>query len=102
VLWETRVIPLVEGEYVLGRVEGVTVRIDAAGVSRRHARIRVSGAEATIEDLGSKNGTFLGDAVTPIATPTELPDDAGFRLGRVLLVFRSSPEAGSTITGRGA
>jgi DNA-binding winged helix-turn-helix (wHTH) protein len=98
VLWEKRIIPLVEGENVLGRDEGVTVRIDAPGVSRRHAQIRVSGAEATIEDLGSKNGTYVGDAASPIAIPTTLPDDCRFRLGRVLLVFRSSPEAGSTLT----
>ena len=98
VLWEKRIIPLVEGENVLGRDEDVTVRIDAPGVSRRHARIRVSGAEATIEDLGSKNGTYVGDGASPIAGPTVLPDDCRFRLGRVLLVFRSSPEAGSTMT----
>ena len=75
VLWEKRVIPLVEGDNVLGRDEDVTVRIDAPGVSRRHARIRVSGAEATIEDLGSKNGTYVGDAASPITGPTALPDD---------------------------
>ena len=98
VLWEKRVIPLVEGDNVLGRDEDVTVRIDAPGVSRRHARIRVSGAEATIEDLGSKNGTYVGDGAAAIAGPTALPDDSRFRLGRVLLVFRSSPEAGSTMT----
>jgi DNA-binding winged helix-turn-helix (wHTH) protein len=98
VLWEKRIIPLVEGENVLGRDEGVTVRIDAPGVSRRHACIRVSGESATIEDLGSKNGTFLGDSSTPIEGATPLADDARFRLGRVLLVFRSSPEAGSTLT----
>ena len=98
VLWERRVIPLVEGENVLGRDEDVTVRIDAPGVSRRHARIRVSGAEATIEDLGSKNGTYVADGPSPIDGPTVLPDDSKFRLGRVLLVFRSSPDAGSTMT----
>lgn len=98
VLWEKRVIPLVEGENVLGRDEDVTVRIDAPGVSRRHACIRVDGSDATIEDLGSKNGTYVGDGTSPITGPTALPDDSRLRLGRVLLVFRSSPEAGSTMT----
>jgi len=98
VLWEKRVIPLIEGDNVLGRDEDVTVRIDAPGVSRRHARVRVSGAEATIEDLGSKNGTYVGDGAAAITGPKVLPDDSRFRLGRVLLVFRSSPEAGSTMT----
>jgi hypothetical protein len=36
----------------------VGVWIDAAGVSRHHARILVTGAP-TIEDLGSKSGTYL-------------------------------------------
>jgi DNA-binding winged helix-turn-helix (wHTH) protein len=98
VFWEKRIIPLVEGDNVLGHDEGVTVRIDAPGVSRRHACIRVEGARATIEDLGSKNGTYVEDETTPIAGPTLLPDDARFRLGRVLLAFRTSPESGSTLT----
>jgi DNA-binding winged helix-turn-helix (wHTH) protein len=98
VLWEKRVIPLVEGENILGRDEGVTVRIDAPGVSRRHACIRVDGERVSIEDLGSKNGTYVGDGEPAIAGPTPLADDSRFRLGRVLLVFRSSPESGSTLT----
>jgi DNA-binding winged helix-turn-helix (wHTH) protein len=98
VLWEKRIIPLVEGDNVLGRDEGATVRIDAPGVSRRHACIRVEGGQATIEDLGSKNGTYVGEGMTAINAPTALLDDARFRLGRILLVFRSSPEAGSTMT----
>ena len=98
VLWEKRVIPLVEGDNFLGRDEGVTVRIDAPGVSRRHACIRVEGERITIEDLGSKNGTYVGEGESAITGPTPLADDARFRLGRVLLVFRSSPESGSTMT----
>jgi pSer/pThr/pTyr-binding forkhead associated (FHA) protein len=58
----------------------------------------VSGAEATIEDLGSKNGTYVGDGTPAITGPTALRDDSRFRLGGVVLVFRSSPEAGSTLT----
>jgi DNA-binding winged helix-turn-helix (wHTH) protein len=98
VVWEGRIIPLLEGDNVLGREPDVTIRIDAPGVSRRHARIRVSGAEATIEDLGSKNGTYVGDGESAITGPTLLPDDCRFRLGRVLLAFRSSNLAGSTMT----
>jgi DNA-binding winged helix-turn-helix (wHTH) protein len=100
VLWEKRVIPLVEGDNILGREDGVTVRIDAPGVSRRHALIRVAGGRATIEDLGSKNGTYVGDDPSPIPGPTALPHDSRFRLGGVRLVFRSSPEDGSTLTER--
>jgi pSer/pThr/pTyr-binding forkhead associated (FHA) protein len=76
------------------------VRIDTPGISRRHACIRIDGGRATIEDLGSKNGTYVGDSESPIVGGVTLPDDTRFRLGRVLLIFRSSPEAGSTMTER--
>jgi DNA-binding winged helix-turn-helix (wHTH) protein len=96
ILWERRVIPLLEGENVIGRDESVAVRIDAPGVSRRHARVLVHRDQATLEDLGSKNGTWLEGA--RLAVPTPLPDGAIFRLGRLVLVFRSGPETGSTVT----
>jgi hypothetical protein len=69
VLWEKRIIPLVEGENVIGREEAVTVRIDAPGASRCHACIRVRGDGATIEDLGSKNGTDVGQETSAITAP---------------------------------
>jgi DNA-binding winged helix-turn-helix (wHTH) protein len=100
ILWERRVIPLVEGDNVLGRDEGVAVRIDVPGISRRHARICVTGDKATIEDLGSKNGTYVGDGESPIEAPASLQDHSRFRLGRVLLLFRCSPESGSTLSER--
>lgn len=96
VLWERRVIPLLEGENVIGRDEGVAVRIDAPGVSRNHARLLVSRGQATLEDLGSKNGTYLNDQRLDVPTP--LPDGAAFRLGRLVLLYRSGPETGSTVT----
>jgi DNA-binding winged helix-turn-helix (wHTH) protein len=96
VLWERRIIPLLDGENVIGRDEGVTVRIDAPGVSRKHARILVTHGQAVLEDLGSKNGTYVNDQ--PIDVPTPLPDGAVFRLGRLVLLYRSGPEKGATAT----
>jgi len=58
-IWEQEVFALRIGESVLGRDEDVAVRIDAPGVSRHHARIVVTEDQAAIEDLGSKNGTYL-------------------------------------------
>src|SRR5712691_8258196 len=51
VIWDQRVIALDAGENVVGRDEDVAVRIDAPGVSRRHARIVVTGSHAMLEDL---------------------------------------------------
>ena len=48
---------------------------------------------ATIEDLGSKNGTFVGER--RLEGPSPLDDGVHFRLGRQLLVFRLSAGPGA-------
>src|SRR5690606_21238613 len=51
--------PLAAGENLVGRDLDAQVQVDAAAVSRRHARICITGEGCLIEDLGSKNGTFV-------------------------------------------
>ena len=53
------VFSLAAGEVTIGRTPGNTIAIDNAGVSRRHAVIRVKGDKVILEDLGSANGTFV-------------------------------------------
>jgi DNA-binding winged helix-turn-helix (wHTH) protein len=74
------------GETVIGRDPGAGLFIDDPSVSRRHARIVVSEENATLEDLGSKNGTHVGDRL--IEAPAPLQDGARIRVGSVLLTFR--------------
>jgi DNA-binding winged helix-turn-helix (wHTH) protein len=57
--WVSGRVTLDQGEHVLGRDPNVEIYLDAPGVSRRHARIRIAAGKATIEDLESKNGTFV-------------------------------------------
>jgi len=95
-IWEDSVFLLQPGENVLGRSEEATVRIDAPGVSRRHARIVVTDDRATIEDLASKNGTFVRER--RLDGPTPLHDGDQVRLGRQLLVFRRAGSAAPTWT----
>jgi DNA-binding winged helix-turn-helix (wHTH) protein len=95
-VWETRQIPLGPGDNVVGRAPDAAVWIDAPGVSRHHARICLDGSAATVEDLGSKNGTYLrGERVT---APSRLADGDQIRLGSVIVTFRIPPPAGSTET----
>jgi hypothetical protein len=48
------------GETVLGRSLGATMSIDEPSISRSHARIvRTEAGGHVLEDLGSKNGTFV-------------------------------------------
>ena len=54
-------VRLDDGAHVLGRDPDVEILLDSPGVSRRHAVITIANGSATIEDLGSKNGTFVGN-----------------------------------------
>ena len=84
--WGTQRFPLHAGEHVIGRDADVAIRIDASTVSRRHARIVVEGDKAVLEDFGSKNGTFCGDA--RVSAPVPLQDGDHIRLGSQLITFR--------------
>jgi DNA-binding winged helix-turn-helix (wHTH) protein len=88
VMWGERLIRLAFGENVVGREAGCTVTIPSDLVSRRHARIVVTGERATLVDLGSKNGTLLGGR--RIELETTLDDGDEIRIGPALLVFCSA------------
>jgi DNA-binding winged helix-turn-helix (wHTH) protein len=91
-----RQIALREGEHVLGRSPGASVWIDSTSVSRHHARIVISGGRASLEDLGSKNGTWLGGK--KLTGPSDLTDGDVITLGSVVLKFHAAPAAASTQT----
>src|SRR5262252_1395731 len=90
-IWNERVISLPEGETILGRGNSCRVRIDDANVSRRHARIVVAAEEATLEDLGSRNGVFVGDE--RISQPRRLGDGDTIRIGPTTLTIRRAVSA---------
>jgi DNA-binding winged helix-turn-helix (wHTH) protein len=83
--WPDGRAALKEGEHVLGRDPDLELFIDGPSVSRRHAMIRVSGTDATIQDLRSKNGTFVADRSA--VAPMPLADGDIIRLGSVELTF---------------
>lgn len=65
------VVPLPDGREVgIGRLDDNAVALDDEPVSRRHARVRRTGADLIIEDLDSRNGTRV-NGVT-IAGPTRI------------------------------
>ncbi len=81
---------------ILGREPGAPGTIDDASVSRRHARVAWDGERATLEDLGSKNGTFVRGERT--SGPVALEDGDEVRLGLVLFVFRDAQAPGQSTT----
>lgn len=68
-------IELPDGTTVIGRDQ-----LPFADVSRRHAAITIDGADVSIADLGSKNGTFVGTIA--VTSPQRLQDGDEICLGR--------------------
>src|SRR5580765_227210 len=77
---------LCEGENLIGRTNQSGSWFDSISVSRRHARIIVRGDSASVEDLGSKNGTYVDDVKITAATP--LVSGALIRFGSIAVRFR--------------
>jgi DNA-binding winged helix-turn-helix (wHTH) protein len=95
-MWETRQISLNPDENILGRAADAEVWLDAPGVSRHHARITVGAEDAILEDLGSKNGTYLRGL--RLTAPSRLADGDQIRLGSVVITFRVPGPAALTET----
>lgn len=85
-IWGTREIALHAGSNVLGRGGDAVAWIDDPSVSRHHAVIALNESEATIEDLQSKNGTFVQGV--RIRHRQRLNDRDHIVFGRVPMIFR--------------
>jgi DNA-binding winged helix-turn-helix (wHTH) protein len=85
---------LLEGENILGRDPDAAVIVDHGSVSRHHARISIRGDKAILEDLQSRNGTFLRGQ--RIQAPAEVRDGDLIALGPVSLTFETLAVPGST------
>jgi hypothetical protein len=95
-IWDDREIRLREGETIIGRDHLAAIRIPSESISRRHACIAVAESAATLEDLGSKNGTWLRGE--KIREPKPLEDGDSIRLGSVTFTLRVVSGDGSTAT----
>jgi DNA-binding winged helix-turn-helix (wHTH) protein len=96
VIWGNRSIAVPDGETILGRALDATIRFDIPGVSRRHARLRVDGAHVVVEDLGSRNGTYVrGKKIDGRAA---LADGDELRVGPVSMIIRLVSPDTSTLT----
>jgi pSer/pThr/pTyr-binding forkhead associated (FHA) protein len=87
-----------EGVNTIGR-QGTDVLVNEGTVSRVHARVTIEGDNITVEDLGSSNGTKVGDKRLGANQPT--PATAGMELKfgnwRVLLERGGASPAAATI-----
>jgi DNA-binding winged helix-turn-helix (wHTH) protein len=95
-LWGERWFLLEEGEHVVGRDPDCRIVVDVPGVSRHHARIRVGPDRALIEDLGSKNGTYVNRR--RLDTPAVLEHGDEVSLGTAVLAVRRMSAHATTQT----
>jgi hypothetical protein len=93
-LHEGRAIALTDGDNVIGREPGGRLVLDSIRVSRRHARITVRGMAATLEDLGSRNGTLVGGV--RIGAPVALNDGDEITIGGFAIRFRTASDDAAT------
>ena len=91
--WRQELLPLAEGANVVGRGHEADVRIPASEVSRRHARVVVEGARVTVEDLESRNGTFVRGRAVHRATPLADGDEVRFGPERTIFCSPSASTA---------
>lgn len=65
-------LPLTSSAILIGRAPSCTLVLDDDYSSSRHARIFPSGDQWVLEDLGSTNGTFIGNQRVSAPTPLSL------------------------------
>ncbi len=75
---------LPEGNTILGRATNAEVRLADDGVSRHHARVRLGTEGPYIEDLESRNGTYVNG--TKLEASRKLEDGDKIQIGRTTVV----------------
>jgi two-component system, NtrC family, response regulator AtoC len=73
---------------VIGRTSEADVKLEGAGVSRRHAILRAAAGRFTIEDLGSSNGTRVRGQPIAAKAPVELAPGEAVQIGDHVIVVR--------------
>ncbi len=90
--WTSRPLPA-SGVLTIGRSAEVDVRVDERAVSRLHARLEVAGAgELRLVDLGSTNGTLVGERLVRDVGVTVRPGEP-ILIGRMVLVVHAPSPA---------
>lgn len=97
-VWAGAAFPLREGENIVGRDPSSAVVVGHLAVSRHHAKVVVEGRQASIEDLGSHNGTWIDTIRVERRMP--LYDGDLVHLGSATLTYRgpASGPSRSTVT----
>ena len=76
------------------RTKGITCCLPHDGVSLMHARIRFAEGRFFLEDLGSKNGTYIDAELLQPEQPREVQSDQRVRFGPVEALFITDDQEG--------
>lgn len=80
----TQTYPINKSEILLGRGEQSDIQLDFSGISRKHLRLMTVMDDSFLEDLASKNGTYVNGR---LSKKCPLNDGDVIQLGEVELVF---------------
>jgi pSer/pThr/pTyr-binding forkhead associated (FHA) protein len=73
--------------YVVGRMKSADLSIDDADLSRRHVELVRKGDKLMIIDLGSKNGTTLGERRLDSGEEAPWPRGTSLQIGKSRLIY---------------
>jgi adenylate cyclase len=76
---------------LIGRSEGVTVRLGDSSISRQHATIRREGGNYWLVDLGSANGSYVNDVA--LTSARMLSNGDRLQFGSSVLIFQQGENA---------
>jgi len=77
-----------DGSVVIGRGAEADLRVDDPSLSRKHAMVVVAGGQIRIKDLGSANGTRLGERALEPGESVELQPGEVVDLGSVMMIVQ--------------
>ena len=90
-------IPLPDGTHMIGRGERCLIRCESIRVSRCHAQVVITADRVVLEDLGSRNGTWLrGER---IQGPSEIQAGDTVRVATEQIRFVAAGPDASTASG---
>ncbi len=84
---------LTKGRYVLGRHPQCDIVVDAGAVSRHHAQLFRVGDDFFVEDMNSRNGTFVNDQM--IFGRHRLSEGDKIRVCDISFTFHGEQQAGT-------
>ncbi|WP_437825966.1 FHA domain-containing protein [Sorangium sp. So ce1153] len=84
------VVPLPSPGVAVGRTWLAAAGVNDTKISSSHLRLTRAGGRLQVEDVGSRNGTWLDGHRLPPREPVPFEDGSVLRVGETLLVYRET------------